>query len=256
MLSPESERINEILPDAVLEESPVPTYPFSSGPYMTRYEYSLPWMPTNTDVDVDMLPTSTPEASTHSQAHSRRIRCWGSIDRASRGEMPKNEASKWSTWPRNVPICPVSPWRVQTATKSDPHSKLLHEALGFWKSLTLTEKPNNWTGLSFGNSCRCSRTVSFKFLPTNPISSLATSVKSKTTVGRTLIPKEVDSSFANSMISIESNPSSEKGTCLFNSSLELFPRTRFTMFSTLSWTSVPETLTFFSAKRQSFPSNG
>ncbi len=60
--------------------------------------------PANTPVRLSRsVCGSIPAFSTASHAVSSSSRCWGSIVVASRGEMPKNSASKPATSSRNPP---------------------------------------------------------------------------------------------------------------------------------------------------------
>ncbi|KOY59046.1 hypothetical protein ADK59_05200 [Streptomyces sp. XY332] len=83
-------------PDATLDAPPVPAYPSSSGG-MAPAPAPYPWVntPENTPTSVPFRETgSMPARSSASHEVSSSTRCCGSITSASRGEIPKNPASK------------------------------------------------------------------------------------------------------------------------------------------------------------------
>src|SRR5450755_2285145 len=95
-------------PDTTLPSRPVSEKPASSpasapsvaGPYSDRST------PANTPASLPRTDTgSMPASSTASHAHSSSSRCCGSIATASRGEIPKNPASKWPASYKNPPSC-------------------------------------------------------------------------------------------------------------------------------------------------------
>ncbi len=87
----------------------------SSGTERSRAAYSWYIRPENTPV---LLPRSrvgsTPARSMASQDSSRSIRCWGSIVTASRGEIPKKEASK------SAASCRKPPWSTSEVPGRSP----------------------------------------------------------------------------------------------------------------------------------------
>ncbi|GAB2724965.1 hypothetical protein GCM10010442_53010 [Kitasatospora kifunensis] len=105
-------------PETTLVALPVRTKPWTSSSGPTRYSPGI--APTKTPVRLPRTEAgSMPAPSNASQAASSSTRCWGSMESASRGEIPKKSASNSAAPRRNPPWISVGP---SAGSSSQPRS--------------------------------------------------------------------------------------------------------------------------------------